>query len=351
MTLCYTPPVLLSIPLVMTVAACAGSTHSKAASPSSVPADIASLRPSSSPRNRCPLRANSDPLCVTNATFRRAYADLRTFEIEASGPVIISLFSRVILLHNGQRHEARTIGQEYHELKSIAHVPLTIHVMLTHRTDRALDDTTRASLTAFRTQVQNARTSIDTRALDEIQRQRQRRLLDGGLSFLDRVLRAGRISTASLQAYTRGTASDVLENARDAAAAQLQATHTQVLAWLANMSAEEQQRLVVLVANGHMPRIGSLTSQYFTALLGAPYEGRFDTENPTVGTRVIAAEGIRGERALLKLLGTHLVAEEIGDRFFDDAERMHRDLLADAAEAWIAEHLNVRPNSSPSTSP
>jgi hypothetical protein len=41
------------------------------------------------------------------------------------------------------------------------------------------------------------------------------------------------------------------------------------------------------------------------------------------------------EKRALNLLGTHLVDTGIGTYFFDDAERMHRDLLADAAREYL----------------
>jgi hypothetical protein len=70
-------------------------------------------------------------------------------------------------------------------------------------------------------------------------------------------------------------------------------------------------------------------TQYFARLLGENGEGK----------RIVYAESIFEESRALNLLGAHLLDTRIGSAFFDDAGRMHRDLLSDAAR----EYLNARP--------
>ena len=59
------------------------------------------------------------------------------------------------------------------------------------------------------------------------------------------------------------------------------------------------------------------------------------------------AERLQIERKLteekaLRLLGTHLVDADIGTYFFNNAQRMHRDLLSDAAEAIIGKKIKSK---------
>jgi hypothetical protein len=42
------------------------------------------------------------------------------------------------------------------------------------------------------------------------------------------------------------------------------------------------------------------------------------------------------------LLGTHLVDADIGTYFFNDSQRMHRDLLADATEEIIRKKMLLK---------
>jgi hypothetical protein len=65
--------------------------------------------------------------------------------------------------------------------------------------------------------------------------------------------------------------------------------------------------------------------QYFARLLGQSGEGR----------RIIYAESLFEEPRALDLLATHLVDSRIGVEFFNDPERMKRDLLSDAAQQYL----------------
>jgi hypothetical protein len=78
-----------------------------------------------------------------------------------------------------------------------------------------------------------------------------------------------------------------------------------------------------------MPREDLVVTQYFLRLLHEPKEGR----------RVVYAESMWEEPKALDLLGTHLLDGSVGDAFFGDYMRMHRDLLGDAAKAYLRELL------------
>jgi hypothetical protein len=69
--------------------------------------------------------------------------------------------------------------------------------------------------------------------------------------------------------------------------------------------------------------------QYFARLLGEEGEGQ----------RIVYAEAIFDESRALDLLGTRLIDTRIGTAFFEDASRMHRDLLSDAAREYLDEVL------------
>ena len=67
------------------------------------------------------------------------------------------------------------------------------------------------------------------------------------------------------------------------------------------------------------------TFGYFLRLLREPREGR----------RVVYAESLWEEPEALDLLGTHLLDGSVGEAFFGDTMRMHRDLLGDAAKEYL----------------
>jgi hypothetical protein len=81
----------------------------------------------------------------------------------------------------------------------------------------------------------------------------------------------------------------------------------------------------VVILGSALPRRQNLTVQYFARLLGEPGEG----------PRIIYAESIRDEAKALDLMATRAVDTTIGDDFFNDPTRMHRDLLSDAARDYL----------------
>ena len=74
-----------------------------------------------------------------------------------------------------------------------------------------------------------------------------------------------------------------------------------------------------------MPRVGNLATQYFAWALGGDVDER----------RLIYTEGIFDEERSLSVLGTSLQDSGVAEAFFGEPLRMHRDLLADAAAAYL----------------
>ena len=291
----------------------------------------------------------SDPLTPLNAAFRTAYADLRNQVLAKSSPVIIQIGDRIVLLKNGVRTEASALSYRYHELKAVAHHPLALYVMLVSGADAKLDDGQLNKLREYRALVVQVRSSIDGRNFGPEQRERQLRLIDRSLAFIDTTWLTGMVSKAALRQFTLSQSEDILANAYEAAEDQINTMHKQVQAWLANMTTEERKRFHVVVGASHMPRVGNISMQYFSVALGEPYEGRYEEEEERNSDfRLIYGESMFEDDAALRILATHLVDTDIGVYFFNDSQRMHRDLLSDAAEEIIRKRLGKTPESTPS---
>jgi hypothetical protein len=115
----------------------------------------------------------------------------------------------------------------------------------------------------------------------------------------------------------------------DVARAQLDLVHATMMAFRATLSSAEWQSLHVVVISSHQARDGHVMMQYFSRLLGETTEGR----------RIIYAEGLWEMEPALELLGTHLLDASLGDGFFGDPMRLHRDLLGDAAAVYLPKLL------------
>ena len=130
----------------------------------------------------------------------------------------------------------------------------------------------------------------------------------------------------------------------DAAEEQINTLDHQFKSWVKDMTPEERQHIRVVVGASHMPRIGNLAMQYFSAALAENFEGRYVEEGSSKDNsfRLIYGENVFDEEKALRLLGTHLIDADIGTNFFNDAQRMHRDLLSDAAEKIIGKKIKSK---------
>ena len=268
--------------------------------------------------------AQPPALTALNDAFRAAYADARRRVLASSGPTLIVNGDTFVLLRGGRRVEANVATPIYDPIKTIAHLPLAIYVTLTPG-DGAVTEDREKTLAGLRKLAPPAEASLDSLKLSASTLSRQKRIVAASLAFLDDVAGRGAFARAKLLEFSRGMAPLVMENVVEATRAQLDATHAQVSAWRRELTPEEWGQLHVLVIGPHMPREDLVVMQYFLRLLHEPKEGR----------RVVYAESLWVESQAIDLLGTHLLDGGVGEAFFGDYMRMHRDLLGNAASEYL----------------
>jgi hypothetical protein len=231
----------------------------------------------------------------------------------------------LVLYYRGERFEGKKADDSYHQLKTVAHVPLAIYVMLAGHVDSSMADTKLDEIRNFRELIPPVHTAIESCGLASCQRQRQRKLLGRCQSFLDRVLARGKCSGDELARFCRRCTPEFMQNTFEAAQVRLRGYHRQMCAWKKTIDPGDWDKLQVVVTGAQMPRRGNLAVQYFARLLGEPGEGR----------RIIYAEALFDEKKALNLLGTHRLDAAAAEVFFGDPLRLHRDLLADATPAAL----------------
>jgi hypothetical protein len=266
-----------------------------------------------------------DPLLALNDAFREAYARCRQQFIDRSGPILVLEGDNLVLIRDGKRTEVRVIPELFHTLKAVSHVPLAEYVLLTPIAGMPLDEATIKNLQVYREHVVRAEATLTTRGLPAAILRRQQEIIKSSLAFLDLVLQRKQVTTAEIETFTREQGPRLLANASDAAHAELDALEKQIKAWKPTFSETEWDKLHVIVMGSALPRVGNLAVQYFAHVLHEKGEGK----------RILYAEALFEEKRAVNLLGTHLVDAEIGTSFFDDATRMHRDLLADVATEYL----------------
>ncbi len=114
----------------------------------------------------------------------------------------------------------------------------------------------------------------------------------------------------------------------DATALEMRELYATAAAWRKQLAPAEWNALHLVMIGPHMPREQECSIQFFERLFHEPEEGK----------RIVYAEALWNEKDALDLLATHEVDEAAGAAFFGDPMRMHRDLLADAAKAYLDAH-------------
>jgi hypothetical protein len=273
-----------------------------------------------------PASTPKDPLATLNDAFRAAYQKAKEATLARGGPVILVEGDSLVLKKGGQRVEAHYTPAIYHVLKSFAHIPLALDVILATRAgDAPLDDAIVGELRQYRGLIANAEATLGSLGLDPEQVGRQRKIIASCVKFLDRVVDSRACRGEDRVAFARRMTPFVMANAAEAGRAELDAIHRQVGVWKAQMTEEEWKGLSVVILGSALPRNQNLTVQYFARLLGEPGEGR----------RITFAESIRDEAKALDLMATRIQDTGIGVDFFNDPLRMHRDLLSDAAKDYL----------------
>jgi hypothetical protein len=276
-----------------------------------------------------PPQTAPDPLVTLNNAFRGEYSRAKTEALSKVGPLIIIEGTKAVLVRDGKKTESEIQPPLYQALKAVAHIPFAVFLMFDQSNFGPLTDQRIAELRDYRKLIVDAKSSLGDRGFSESQLQRQQKIIDDSLAFLDAMIENRQVQKTKLDEFARQMAAVLLENVDEAAKVELDALHSHVSEWRHQMSPDEWKALHVVVMVAHMPRDEELSVQYFQRLLDDPIEGH----------RIICAEGLWEEPRALELLATHLIDGAAGVAFFGEYMRMHRDLLADAAKAYIQNTL------------
>jgi hypothetical protein len=271
----------------------------------------------------------TDPLITLNNAFRGEYSRAKTEALLKAGPLIIVEGTKVVLVRNGERTESEIQPPIYQALKAVAHIPFAVFLIFDQSDTGELTEERLAELRDYRKLIVDAKSSLDGRGFSETQLQRQQKIIDDSLAFLDAAIENRQVEKTALDDFAKQMTPVLLENVDEAARIELDALHSHVTEWRNEMTPDDWKAVHVVVMVAHMPRDDELTVQYFQRLLDEPIEGH----------RIICAEGLWEEPRALDLLATHLIDGSAGAAFFGEFMRMHRDLLADAARAYIKNTL------------
>ncbi len=256
-----------------------------------------------------------------------AYTTGRAEMVDRAGPIIL-VGRDLTLIWNGQKMHASYTPQIYTTLKSLSHVFLgTMGLLEAYADDpTATESKWQAPLAAMRQKAANVRAHFDELGLSGDSLTRNRYLFDHVLLFIDHVLKQGTYTRAAMIAMARPLAPLLLADADQAARAQIDMMNAAIEAWRTMLPAKAWASVLVMIQDAHQPRSDNLKATYFGQLLGR-------TQVP----QVIYAESVFDEKGALKLAGSILIDRAISIDTFEEELRLERDLLGDAADAYLRE--------------
>jgi hypothetical protein len=266
-----------------------------------------------------------EPLDKVNRAFRVAYAKAREATLAKSGPAIFFDGDKLILKSGKERLEADAVPERYHRLKAVSHGAFAVFLLLSPLGDGPLSAERLDNLRSFRKNLVEALAALEKSGFTPEQIPRQKDILSQSVEFLDQVIKQERFKKEEATAFTRKVMPLIEGNMADAARLQIDGMHVQISAWRKKLSDDEWGKVKIVIMGSQMPRKGNVAVQYFAWLLGETGEGK----------RIVYAESLYDETRALNLLGTHLLDSQAAIAFFDDPERMERDLLADAARDYL----------------
>lgn len=264
-------------------------------------------------------------LQALDGSFIAAHAVANKFNLASGDPIILLRDSEMILMRDGTEESTTVILPAYNTFKTFAHMPVAIYLMLAPAGGGELDAEQVERLIDYRAKLDRVEETIEQIGLRRSAIQRQQEMLARSKQFLDQAIERRQCSIDELYAFTRPILPLIEMNIADAARSQLNAMHHHVMAWKEEMSPEQWSKLRVALKGPVLARKDELAKQYFERALHIEGEG----------TRLVYMEMYYPPTPMLTLLATRSVDRGISIAFFDDPDRMFRDVLADAATAYI----------------
>ncbi len=269
-----------------------------------------------------------EPLDPLNDGFHAEYGRARD-SAAREGPVLVLIGDELTLVRGDASAPPRTstvARRVFHAVKSIAHVPTAVFVVLRRARggDAQRRDEAEQALGRIATLVDAALGTLADDVPDPAAQRECREMLERSRDFVQQALRTQlAIDEATLETFAFALGPAMLSLIDFSTREQLAGLDASAREVFATLTAAERSALHVVVAGNHQARARSLGMQYFErVLLG---------ETRDVEERVTYAEAVDTVAAAVELVGTQRLDRVMARAFFGDEMRMQRDLLGDAA--------------------
>jgi len=215
----------------------------------------------------------------------------------------------------------------YNKMKTLGHMPLAAFCLLHDHVDRELPESVLAEVESYRAGVESTAETLDTREEAKAGLLAEPSQIYAKVTaFLDTVIAKRRVSKSELDIFARSVCDDIEPVLAAAARAQIDVCNGIVKHIRERLlTAEQWEGLRVLVLGPYMARQGQLFLQYFAQILNTPLKG---------DRRIVHFDGDDLAQAFERL-GTTMLDSEASQAIFDERNRLHRDVLADATTRYL----------------
>jgi hypothetical protein len=277
------------------------------------------------------------PLGEVDTTFQTEYVARAKAKTAENPPYVEILGSSLILHHAGEQPDSqRVLPTIYHALKDVTHVPFTIYLRLSPLVGAPLSDEQIGQLQALSTRIAAAEDALQTGGFNDVQLDRQKRILDGAKAFVQGVVATKSVNRQSLDDFASTMSPLMLQNADEAGCNQVQSTHKQMMKWKESLSSDEWSHLIAVNRGGHQARYRNVATQYFDWLFHG-YGSSPRWAYPGEGSRILYAESLPKDQTGGDELVAVMIDADASRAFFGNEWRMSEDVLSDGAARCIAQ--------------
>ena len=266
-----------------------------------------------------------------NEIFLREYklvrADALIHQLE---PMVILKGDALTLHHNGKRVEdTSAILPIYHDLKSVAHIPLTVYNLIQNLMRRPEHE---SQLKVFRSELYNILVKLPEIFPEPKQLKVQQDIISKSIEILSRAIETPSFREQSKEEnrFFRSFESAFLSNINTVAESQLNSMHAIMTRWCTEYQIDISQ-LRVLIIGGRGERRDNLPATYFERLLGEDGHRRI----------VFVEELVEDETKAKNIFSSWFINEDIGRVFFGDdgVDRLNKDVLMNQTTREYIERL------------
>ena len=259
-----------------------------------------------------------------NNSFLQDYDIAKQYAVQQLPNIIVISGATANWYQKGKLVQSATIiNEKYQLLKSLSHITLGISALRIKTEDTK--DIEYKNIHKYHQILQDILIRLKKLPLTKNQYKNQEQLILLNLKLIEQLQKQKADTTLKYEQYYYSALPLIEANAADAAIEKLQIMQQIITPWLTQLNELQKKELYAVIATTITSRKHNLEGQFFADILSIAEDDE----------RLLITENIFTPEKQLKILGGYLLETKIG-QWLGDKERLHRDITADGAAAYLA---------------